>query len=113
MSLIKSLAVISTVAIGGFTLAGCAPAGPNYGYGYYGPSAAVYPSYGYGYGYGGYYTGYRPAYRSYGVYGRSYGGWRGGGWRGGGGWHGGGGWAGRGAAMPSRGAFTGRPLGHR
>ena len=39
MSLIKSLAVISTVAIGGFALAGCAPAGPNYGYGYgyYGP----------------------------------------------------------------------------
>ena len=28
MSLIKSLAVISTVAIGGFALAGCAPAGP-------------------------------------------------------------------------------------
>ncbi|MDH7794404.1 MULTISPECIES: hypothetical protein [unclassified Beijerinckia] len=102
-SLIKSAAIVTLVAAGALSLTGCVPAGPGYGgystgygYGYYGPSPAVYPVYGSGYGYG-YYGGYRPIYRPYGgrVYG---GGWRGGGWRGGGVVR---------PAMPSRGAFGG------
>jgi len=121
---IKKITIAAAIIGGAAGLAGCAPYG-GAGYGYYGPSAAVYTDYGYGYGggyYGGYYGGYAPRY---------YGGGRGyyrpgrgrpghgvpGGGGPGGGWNGPGrpvvgggpvlGMRSGGAAMPSRGAFSG------
>jgi hypothetical protein len=114
---IKKFAIVAAIVGGAAGLAGCAPYG-GAGYGYYGPSAAVYSDYGYGYGggyygggyYGGYAGGYRPRYYGGGHYRPG----RPGGWNRPGGGFGGGHISGPGlgmrtggAAMPSRAAFGG------
>ena len=105
---IRKLAVAATLVGGGIALSGCAPYG-GAGYGYYGPSAAVYSGYGYGTGYygGGGYSTYVPAYYA-GGYRRPYRGgvYRGGVYRGGGYGYGGGR-----AAYPSQRSFNNGAIG--